>query len=87
MKFGNLLHNLVDITHGSFGDEISKEAHDAVTDLERRLIALENHVHNIHAGDVSRETSAQSITAVDMTTTTTPDHLGMQFVEVPNGAQ
>lgn len=57
MKFGELLHNLVDITHGSFGDETSTAAHDAVADLERRLIALESHVYGVQAADVSRETS------------------------------
>lgn len=57
MKFGELLHNLVDITHGSFGDETSTAAHDAVTNLERRLIALEDRVYGALTDDVSRETS------------------------------
>lgn len=69
MKFADLLHNLINLTHGSFGDETSAEAHAAVDDLEKRLTVLENDVRWLANPNVSRETSPDA--AVDLTKTTT----------------
>lgn len=66
MKFADLLHTLVSVTHGSSDDESGTAAHDAVTEFEDRMHDLENAVFggNVadarRAGDVSRETSPLS---------------------------
>lgn len=62
MRIGDVLHALVNLTHGNFGKEIQEAAHGAVSDLETRLANLERHVFTgdeLPAGtpDVSRETS------------------------------